>query len=40
MFQLMSYQGLGGKLRGLMYDVVQLSVPIDVESYQDLGGNL
>ena len=27
-------------LRGLMYDVIELSLPIDVESYQGLGGNL
>ena len=27
-------------LRGLMYDVVELSVPTDIKSYQGLGGNL
>ena len=27
-------------LRGLMVDVIELSVPIDVEGYQGLGGNL
>ena len=27
-------------LRGLMDDVIELCVPIDVQSYQGLGGNL
>ena len=29
-----------GTLRGLMYDVVELSVSVDVEVYQGLGGKL